>query len=325
MATGPTTAPAVNDWQTVSGPDDWQTVSGPGDWQTVTATQPQPGASKPGFMDSFLQGINPLNSIPAAVKGAWDSLTPAAVEGTNALNSITPAEWAAHQQSLQSRRAQIAGGATQPGIKPGLPDFPDAPSTGATAGQLAATGVNTAALGLLAEGALRGYGALPSTVRAAGNFDKVMAAAANEPINVGPAGDAALRAQQLADAGATRPKIVGNFLKAVTDPNAPPMTYAEGRDFASNAGRLSATERQAANPPMQRQVSILARALNDANEEAANRAGVGNEYRAAMAEYRKAQQLKSAAQIGGKIIGGGLLGYGLLNQGKSYLKGLLEP
>ena len=169
----------------------------------------------------------------------------------------------------------------------------------------------------------KGIDAIPRTSRAAANFDTVMNAARNQPLNIGPAGDVALRAQELASRGATQPKVVSDFTRAATAPTAPLITYEAGRDFAANAGRLSAQDKLASNPPMQRQVSLLARALDTANEDAANRAGVGDQYRAAMKEYRQAQQLKSgvktAAKVGGTALGLGMAG----NLARKYLIG--EP
>ena len=150
---------------------------------------------------------------------------------------------------------------------------------------------------------------IPSSQRAGENFQKVMRGAGTIPINTAEAGDIALRAKEMGDRGATVPKVISRFVKAATDPGATPITYEVGRDFASNAGRLSAQERMKANPAMSRQVAMLAKSLNTANEAAAEQAGLGEVYRAAMKEYRQAQQMKEAATTVGKgalaAIGGG--------------------
>ena len=49
--------------------------------------------------------------------------------------------------------------------------------------------------------------------RAGANFEKVMQGARNVPINTAEAGDVALRAKELADRGASMPKVVNSFLK----------------------------------------------------------------------------------------------------------------
>jgi len=138
-----------------------------------------------------------------------------------------------------------------------------------------------------------------------------MNAARSTPINTTAPSAIASRAQLLASRGATQPKVVADFINA-TSPGAGPVTYEAGRDFASNAGRLSGQDSAAMNGPMGRQVKLLSQALNTANEDAANQAGVGDQYRAAMKEYRQAQTLKSgfktAAKVGGSIIGLGAAG-----------------
>ena len=106
-------------------------------------------------------------------------------------------------------------------------------------------------------------------------------------------------------------------------PPTPPITYEAGRDFASNAGRLSAQDSAAMNGPMGRQVKLLASALDTANREAAVKAGLGDKYDAAMKEYRQANQLKTglktAAKVGGSVLGLGVAG----NLARKYLIG--EP
>ncbi len=144
-------------------------------------------------------------------------------------------------------------------------------------------------------------GMLPSTERAGRNFQAVMERARDVPVDLSAAGDPALRAQELRESGASMPGVVNKFLQRTTAPNSPPLTYETSRDFASNAGRLSADENSRMIPPMRAQVSRLTQALNDANARAAESAGVGPQYNDAMSEYRNAMRIRGGLKTAGKI------------------------
>ncbi len=142
---------------------------------------------------------------------------------------------------------------------------------------------------------------IPNLERAGGNFQTVMKAARNVPLDLSKASEPALEAHSLSEAGATMPKIMNKFLQRTTSPGSEPLTYEQGRRFASNAGRLSTQESMNANPMMKRQVSALAGALRDANESAAEQAGVGDLYRDAMREYRHGMALRGVKDSAGEI------------------------
>jgi len=260
-------------------------------------------SEQPGFLSTLGHDINPMNSIPALASGIGNALT-----GKNIAAGVQ------HPDVNAALPVFKDGGFVSPAAPPASPVTPEA--LGHAAGSIVNGGL-LAGAGAAAGGLL---GKLPSTARAGGNFQKVMAAAKDQPIDTAPAGDIALRAQELADRGATLPKVVKTFLKRSTDPNAPPVTYEEGRDFASNAGRLSARDSMKANPAMGRQVGLLA--LDTANAEAAAKVGMGEEYQQAMKEYRSASQMKAGLKTAGKVAIPGLLGTGIAY--KAY-KGLLEP
>lgn len=135
---------------------------------------------------------------------------------------------------------------------------------------------------------------IPNLERAGQKFETVMQAARRVPLDLAKASEPAIEAHNLSEAGATMPKIMNRFLQRTTSPGSEPLTYEQGRRFASNAGRLSTQESLSSNPMMQRQVSALARALGDANEKAAEQAGVGALYRDAMTEYRHGMALRGA-------------------------------
>lgn len=145
---------------------------------------------------------------------------------------------------------------------------------------------------------------LPSTESAGAKFQQVMDAARDVPIDTSTAQTAVQRAQELRAAGSTMPKVMNDFSKT-TQPiqvgdaqvTPPPLTYEQGRDFASNAGALSTRETTAMNSKMQRQVTQFSMALKDANRQAATQVGMGELYDQAMKEYRQAKTLEDAAEV----------------------------
>lgn len=165
--------------------------------------------------------------------------------------------------------------------------------------------------------------AIPSRARAGANFQRVMEVAQNVPLDVTAAEQVAQRAAELGKRGSTMPKIFRDFARQrnvmpqPSDfvPNAetsPVMDYRTGRDFASNAGALSVTERMAANPQMGRQVAQFADAMKTANREAAVKVGMGDLYDQAMKEYRQASTMQAAADVVKKYaLRAGLTGLGL--------------
>ncbi len=137
---------------------------------------------------------------------------------------------------------------------------------------------------------------IPSAKRAAGKFSEVMGAARSIPIDVSGPGDIALNIQRLSESGASRPKVIGDFLKRVTDPDKGALTYDEARDFYSNATRLSADENMRLTPVMKRQVGQFTAALNEAISGAAAHVGKLDQYAEAMDEYHKAMRLRALGQ-----------------------------
>lgn len=142
---------------------------------------------------------------------------------------------------------------------------------------------------------------IPSTARAGQNFDIVKAAAKNTPVDLTQASIPALRAQALAKAGATSPKVMNDFLQRIPQHSPQPMLFPEARDFEGNASRLSVDDKIKTNPPMGAQVKQLAKTLADANTDAANRAGQGPLYKSAVDEYRRAMMMRQGAKNVGKI------------------------
>lgn len=138
--------------------------------------------------------------------------------------------------------------------------------------------------------------AMPSRVRAGEKFQEVMSAAKNQPVDVGRAGDTALRIQELAQRGGRMPKAVNDFLRRTTDPKKGDLTYNEARDFLTNISRLSADESMRLTPGMKRLVGELRAVLDKSTEAAAGQVGKANQYRAAMTEYRRAAKANDFLQ-----------------------------
>jgi hypothetical protein len=155
---------------------------------------------------------------------------------------------------------------------------------------------------MLAELALPGLKAaqaVPRTARAGARFQEVMGAAKDIPVDISAPGDVALRIAEMAQHGGGTnwgPAPVRQFIQYVTDPKKPPMTYEVARDFASNISRLSVRETLALPPAMKRQVTELKVVLNKAVADAAQKAGKGAEYKAAMREYAQAMKLRETGE-----------------------------
>lgn len=173
--------------------------------------------------------------------------------------------------------------------------------------------------GLGFKGARALKAAIPSKVRAGANFQAVMDAARDVPVDTSRISPILDRGMDLSERGYVPPRVMKQLTKTLTDPARPPMTYAEARDFASAASQLSAKETMNTKGDMGRQVKLLAAALREANREAAAKAGVAPQYDAAMAEYAKAKKMdalvealkkygKRAAAVGA-LGGAGAAGY----------------
>jgi hypothetical protein len=135
---------------------------------------------------------------------------------------------------------------------------------------------------------------LPAKQEVGKLFQPIEAAAKNTPVNLSEVRRIAEEAQRSDQAGGGAPPVIKKFLKR-TEPTpanfpspaepAAAMNYPEARLFAQNSGRLSASDKMAANEPMQRLVGEFAAALKDANRAAAEKVGMGEEYDQAMKRY----------------------------------------
>jgi hypothetical protein len=171
-----------------------------------------------------------------------------------------------------------------------------------------------------AYGAEMAAGAIPTAAKAGAAFEDVMGAAKHIPIDVAGPGDTALRIQKLAESGGSMPKVIRDFLRRATDPEKPPITYAEARDFYSNASRLSADEMQRLTPVLKRQVAMFTKSLNESLEGATEEVGKLSKYKGAMKEYRQAKRLEDLWQTAKEWAAKGALGAGGYYAAKEVLK-----
>ncbi len=218
-------------------------------------------------------------------------------------------------QTLVDAVKAIAGGAK---TGAGMVTNPPPPESPQWQQAQQATGANLIASELpnAASGAIQGGGALidavksriPSTARAGANLQAIKNAAGNIPIDTTQIDPILERAQELnATGNGPPPDVIKKLSKRLADTTgkfagvkvqmaADPIPFGEGSDFGTAAGRLSASERMATKPMMERQVAQLAKALREANRGAAAQAGLGDAYDSAIAEYRSAARIADAQE-----------------------------
>jgi len=124
-----------------------------------------------------------------------------------------------------------------------------------------------------------------------------MQAAGGVPISTSQVAPIVDEALTLGKRGSNVPKVIRDLAERLTKPGATPIDYSESRDFASNASRLTPEEAMTTDPRMKEITIRLSKALNAANEGAANSAQVGDEYRSAMKEYSRAKRMENAGEL----------------------------
>lgn len=282
----------------------------------------QPGVSKP-------QIEMEESTAPKVVRAATGVLPAAgAIAGgaaaspgvvTTAVGSGLGAA-AGEQARLLANRALFGNEETSPISKEGLE-------------RTAVEGGVTAATGLALGGAQKLAENLPGTksymAKAGQKFQEVMGAAGDMPVDVSGAGTKALEINDYAARGGSRPKIINDFIKRVTDPEKGPLTYAEARDFESNASRLSADEAKRLTPKVRFLLNQFRSELRDAVAQTAAQAGKQQAYQEALKSYARgaaAQELAGTAKDlltkealkgvakGAGIGAGGALGYEIYRQ-----------
>lgn len=150
--------------------------------------------------------------------------------------------------------------------------------------------------------------AIPSAARAGKALSEVKSAIGDIPVATGNISSVVDDAKSFAGRGAEIPKVMSDFAKRMalktegeTVTQAPSnLTFAEARDFYSNARQLTMNELQTLKPQMQRYMVQFANNLGDAVQTAANSAGEGEKFAQAMQEYRQAKTLGEVLDVAKK-------------------------
>lgn len=149
--------------------------------------------------------------------------------------------------------------------------------------------------------------AFPSTEEAGKLFEPVLARVGDQPVDVSKFAQPALRAREFnANTGATYPPVLKKAMGFI-GPTTEPMTFRVARDLESETGRraaMAAVAPRGLAPIMQAQVAGLGSGLRNATEEVAERGGVGDAYRDALAKYRRAATIQGAWEQAKDIAGG---------------------
>lgn len=242
---------------------------------------PVPALSR--FGSALLDQMNPISQVEGLYQAVRHPIDTAQSQAL--ARSQAEAQNPVASAMANSPIAKMGGG-FEAGQKIGSGDIAGGlgQAAGLIAPQVLALGVNAA------------VNAIPSKVRAASNFEDVMVAAKDVPVDVSDPGNTALRAMELGERGGSTPRAVTQYVRRVTDPAKGPLTYEESRDWASNISRLSANDYNRMTPTVARQVAKMSADLNASNAQAALKVGKLAEYRAAMDEYRRASQLGDAIQ-----------------------------
>lgn len=247
----------------------------------------------------LLKSLNP-NNIPAAqmAEGYKDSVQ----------DVIQQSHDAADQGNVpKSMFMSVAAGV--PLVGPGAAKIYNLAESGHNAEAVGRGGVQ-AALAALLHGDTRALvgdavdnaaSSIPSKARAGQNFAEVKSAAGDVPIDVNAPGATALQIDQLARSGGSMPKVVRDFLRRTTDPDSAPLTYAEARDFYSNATRISVDEFNRLTPTMKLKLGQFTHELGKSIGGAADEAGVGDQYSGAMDEYKNAARLEAKVKVGKEL------------------------
>ncbi len=140
---------------------------------------------------------------------------------------------------------------------------------------------------------------IPTTGKAGKLLQQLERVVGKVPIDVNLPGNSAMKIQEMAESGATMPKVVRNFLTRVTRPGVQPLTYSEGRKFYENATRLSFDEMNRLTPQAKRMVGEFTRSLDKSLQRAAETKQMGQAYSKAMSSYHRAARLRDFARNAG--------------------------
>jgi hypothetical protein len=179
------------------------------------------------------------------------------------------------------------------------------PTMTANAAQFAGMAADTLAQYGVAPPAAEAAGALenmiPSTQRAAKNFQELKGTIGNHTVNMTDRLSNSLAdIKDAVDTGSTLPTVINKFVTRIADIDQGPLTYKEARQFYSNVSDLSASERMAAKPKDLRLIQEFKHALGETIGNTAEDAGRLQQYQDAMKEYASAARLKEGLKTVGK-------------------------
>jgi hypothetical protein len=166
--------------------------------------------------------------------------------------------------------------------------------------------------------------AIPRASRAAENFEKAMALARHEPVDVSHFAQPVLRAKHInAVAGDPLAPVMRKALAQV-GPTTNPLTYEDARILASSAGRKAQEVAMSPNRltgEMGKRLGETGKGLDVATQEAASRVSpeAGAYHAKGMKEYAQANALKEGAKKVAKVALP-LAGVGALYRGYKELK-----
>jgi hypothetical protein len=280
-------------------------------WDAKKAAGTQQGPSQPGQQAA---GLIPQGAtVSAAPKQGLDFSTPQALGKTMAqpvrdylqqAQNLTP-EGAAQQpvKNIIGKAAGFLVGGNQ-----GIGTEKGGMLTNPVLGTILGTGPGGSAVAAAAS-------KLPNADRAGVAINAIVQGSKDLKVPVFDATAEAARGKEMFQAGSKNfPAPMRKFLMRVMNPDNPPVTLEEARDFYKNATSLTAKEWSEFDKPMQRQLIQFTQALGKNIEDALNVAkpGEGGVLRAAMDEYHSAMQLKNmgvkALKAGGAAIGASALG-----------------
>lgn len=210
----------------------------------------------------------------------------------------------------------------------GVSEMPDHPMTGALKALSGVLQIGTVPAAFMGGPAISKAAELLPSAKASGQvLSDVRRVAGNVPLNLKNTEPVLQRLEELVDTGGTKPKVINDLIKRVSDANGQPITFGEARDFYENLSKLSANEKMALNGSMKRQIGLLTHAFNADITTAADQIGQGARYAAAMKDYARAKQmLRVAGQMGDLTkkyapwIVGPVLGYGIAKEGAKAVK-----
>jgi hypothetical protein len=143
------------------------------------------------------------------------------------------------------------------------------------------------------EGNLR----IPSFSNAGKGFQEVSSVVAKHPVEMTDAlSKSAFQVSQFARNGSQMPSPVSKFLERITDPDLPPLTYDDARQFYTNINKLTAADKMTTNPQMKMYISQLAHDLGDSIEATAARGGQQQTFVNSMKEWHDASRVDDAKE-----------------------------